>query len=67
MQEQLRVRDSRRGAAPTKVDGICNLHSDSWRRAAPARIDADVILHRARLRLRECLENRWFDRGEQPC
>jgi len=27
----------------------------------------NVLLHRARLRLRECLENRWFDRGEQPC
>jgi RNA polymerase sigma-70 factor (TIGR02943 family) len=27
----------------------------------------NVMLHRARLRLRECLENRWFDRGEQPC
>lgn len=27
----------------------------------------NVMLHRARLRLRECLENRWFEKGEQPC
>lgn len=27
----------------------------------------NVMLHRARLRLRECLENRWFAEGEQPC
>lgn len=27
----------------------------------------NVMLHRARLRLRECLENRWFVKGEQPC
>lgn len=27
----------------------------------------NVMLHRARLRLRECLENQWFVRGEQPC
>jgi len=26
-----------------------------------------VLLHRARLRLRECLENRWFAAGELPC
>ncbi|HCZ14740.1 MAG TPA: RNA polymerase factor sigma-70 [Accumulibacter sp.] len=26
-----------------------------------------VMLHRARLRLRECLEDRWFLAGEQPC
>lgn len=25
-----------------------------------------VLLYRARLRLRECLENRWFDEGEKP-
>jgi len=27
----------------------------------------NVMLHRARLRLRECLENRWFVEGERPC
>jgi RNA polymerase sigma-70 factor (TIGR02943 family) len=27
----------------------------------------NVMLHRARLRLRECLENRWFVRGEKTC
>lgn len=27
----------------------------------------NVMLHRARLRLRECLENRWFAKGEQAC
>jgi len=27
----------------------------------------NVMLHRARLRLRECLENRWFVKGEPPC
>lgn len=27
----------------------------------------NVMLHRARLRLRECLENRWFVAGDQPC
>lgn len=27
----------------------------------------NVLLHRARLRLRECLENRWFVQGEQAC
>lgn len=27
----------------------------------------NVMLHRARLRLRECLENRWFAEKEQPC
>jgi RNA polymerase sigma-70 factor (TIGR02943 family) len=27
----------------------------------------NVMLHRSRLRLRECLENRWFVEGEQPC
>ncbi|MEX2352656.1 MAG: RNA polymerase factor sigma-70 [Gammaproteobacteria bacterium] len=27
----------------------------------------NVMLHRARLRLRECLENGWFKEGEQPC
>lgn len=27
----------------------------------------NVMLHRARIRLRECLENRWFAEGEQPC
>lgn len=26
-----------------------------------------VTLHRARLRLRECLENHWFAGGERPC
>lgn len=26
-----------------------------------------VMLHRARLRLRECLENNWFSPGEAPC
>lgn len=26
-----------------------------------------VMLHRARLRLRECLENNWFVPGERPC
>lgn len=26
-----------------------------------------VMLHRARLRLRECLENRWFSNGATPC
>jgi RNA polymerase sigma-70 factor (TIGR02943 family) len=26
-----------------------------------------VLLHRARLRLRECLENKWFLRGPSPC
>lgn len=26
-----------------------------------------VMLHRARLRLRECLENNWFLKGEQAC
>jgi RNA polymerase sigma-70 factor (ECF subfamily) len=25
-----------------------------------------VMLYRARLRLRECLENRWFNEGERP-
>lgn len=27
----------------------------------------NVMLHRARLRLRECMEDRWFVKGEQPC
>lgn len=27
----------------------------------------NVMLHRARLRLRECLENRWFVEGKQSC
>lgn len=27
----------------------------------------NVMLHRARLRLRECLGNRWFNEGERPC
>ena len=27
----------------------------------------NVMLHRARIRLRECLENRWFAEGEQRC
>ena len=27
----------------------------------------NVMLHRARLRLRECLENRWFANGEKSC
>lgn len=27
----------------------------------------NVMLHRARLRLRECLENHWFTSGETPC
>ncbi len=27
----------------------------------------NVMLHRARLRLRECLENQWFTEGETPC
>ena len=27
----------------------------------------NVLLHRARLRLRECLENRWFMEGEESC
>lgn len=27
----------------------------------------NVMLHRARLRLRECMEDRWFIKGEQPC
>lgn len=27
----------------------------------------NVMLHRARLRLRECLENRWFMEGERSC
>lgn len=27
----------------------------------------NVMLHRARLRLRECLENRWFGVGANPC
>lgn len=27
----------------------------------------NVMLHRARLRLRECLENRWFVQGEKTC
>jgi RNA polymerase sigma-70 factor (TIGR02943 family) len=27
----------------------------------------NVMLHRARLRLRECLENRWFVEGERSC
>ena len=27
----------------------------------------NVMLHRARLRLRECLENRWFTQGGQSC
>ena len=26
-----------------------------------------VMLHRARLRLRECLEDNWFTNGESPC
>jgi|TARA_A100001391_G_scaffold73585_1_gene47477 RNA polymerase sigma-70 factor (ECF subfamily) len=26
-----------------------------------------VVLYRARLRLRECLENTWFLEGEKPC
>ncbi|CAM5369326.1 RNA polymerase factor sigma-70 [Eoetvoesiella caeni] len=27
----------------------------------------NVMLHRSRIRLRECLENQWFAKGEQPC
>lgn len=27
----------------------------------------NVMLHRARLRLRECLENNWFVKGDQTC
>lgn len=27
----------------------------------------NVMLHRARLRLRECLENHWFVEGDHPC
>jgi RNA polymerase sigma-70 factor (ECF subfamily) len=27
----------------------------------------NVMLHRARLRLRECLEDRWFLEGEESC
>lgn len=27
----------------------------------------NVMLHRARIRLRECLEDRWFAEGEKPC
>jgi len=27
----------------------------------------NVTLHRARIRLRECLENNWFVKGERPC
>lgn len=27
----------------------------------------NVMLHRSRIRLRECLENKWFTKGEQPC
>ena len=27
----------------------------------------NVMLHRSRIRLRECLENHWFVQGEQPC
>jgi RNA polymerase sigma-70 factor (ECF subfamily) len=27
----------------------------------------NVLLHRARLHLRECLENRWFAAGQAPC
>ena len=27
----------------------------------------NVMLHRSRIRLRECLENQWFMKGEQPC
>ena len=27
----------------------------------------NVMLHRARLRLRECLENRWFTQEIQAC
>ncbi len=27
----------------------------------------NVMLHRARLRLRKCLENSWFSPGESPC
>lgn len=27
----------------------------------------NVMLHRSRLRLRECLENRWFSKGERAC
>ena len=27
----------------------------------------NVMLHRARLRLRECLANRWFAQGALPC
>lgn len=27
----------------------------------------NVMLHRARLRLRECMEDRWFVKGEQSC
>ncbi len=27
----------------------------------------NVMLHRSRIRLRECLENQWFVKGEQPC
>lgn len=27
----------------------------------------NVLLHRARIRLRECLENHWFAEGDQPC
>lgn len=27
----------------------------------------NVMLHRARLRLRECLENKWFLAGEHVC
>lgn len=38
------------------TDAICN-------ELAITPTNAGVILHRARLRLRECLEHRWFDSG----
>lgn len=35
------------------TDEICKILNVSW-------VNVWVILHRARLRLRECLETRWF-------
>lgn len=44
------------------------LESDEICTAAGVTVtNLNVLLHRARLRLRECLENRWFAEGERPC
>lgn len=44
------------------------LESDDICRAVGISVsNLNVMLHRARLRLRECLENRWFVNGEKSC